>query len=171
MSTITQQHNIKMDKKLRAATPIQFLIKGITTEQFALNESAFKEGQPAQVSTNIAFSTDVDNRLIGTFVRFDFLQNGFPIIILEVALHFQIKEESWSIMYDVENKETILSKAFAIHLAFLVIGTARGVLHTKVENTVFNKFIVPTIDLTKMFDDEVTVKPSELQYTSKPVFH
>ena len=42
------------------------------------------------------------------------------------------------------------------HLSVITVGTARGVLHAKTENTPFNKFVLPTINVTELVKEDVS---------------
>jgi hypothetical protein len=55
-----------------------------------------------------------------------------------------------------EAHKIVLPQNFGIHLGMLVVGTLRGVLYTKTENTIFNQFILPTIDVTALVPNDVT---------------
>ena len=48
-----------------------------------------------------------------------------------------------------------LPSGFVCHLAMLAIGTARGVLHAKTENTLFNKYLIPTINVAELIKDDI----------------
>ncbi len=37
----------------------------------------------------------------------------------------------------------------------LAIGIARGILHTKTENTPFNHFLLPVLDATRLIKEDV----------------
>jgi len=40
----------------------------------------------------------------------------------------------------------------------VTVGTARGVLHNKTENTVFNRFIIPLLDATALIKEDVKLE-------------
>ena len=73
---------------------------------------------------------------------------------MEIANHYKIKESAWIEMQNSNNK-LVLAKEFASHLVMLTIGTLRGTLHCKTENTEFNKFILPTINVTELIKSDV----------------
>jgi hypothetical protein len=56
-------------------------------------------------------------------------------------------------------------KDFIRQLLVIAIGTARGVLHTKTENTPFNRFILPVLDATNLIKEDV-----ELEVTTKEIW-
>ena len=39
---------------------------------------------------------------------------------------------------------------FIRHLSAISIGTARGILHAKTENTAYNKYFLPTININEL---------------------
>ena len=41
------------------------------------------------------------------------------------------------------------------------MGTLRGVLHAKVENTPYNMFILPTINVTELVKEDIVIKTNE----------
>ena len=78
-----------------------------------------------------------------------FEQKKTPFIIIEIANHFNIEETTWNNLKKTENG-LIIPKEFASHLVMLTIGTLRGTLHCKTENTEFSDFILPTINVTEL---------------------
>jgi hypothetical protein len=70
-----------------------------------------------------------------------------------VSCHFDIGADS---LNDFLSKEKIVfPHSLMTHLTILTIGTARGVLHSKTNGSEFNKYILPTLDVTKMLTKDV----------------
>lgn len=136
---------------------VEFSIARVSTEQFAILEEAFHEGETINLNTNIRFAIDRSNRLIGVFCQFKFEQKSIPFIKVEVSNHFIIAPTSWKTFFKDE-VTTIVPKGFVTHLGMITVGTARGVLHTKTEGTRFNEFILPTINVVDMIKDDITFK-------------
>ena len=40
----------------------------------------------------------------------------------------------------------------------LTIGTARGVLHSKTENTPYNKYLLPTLNVSDLVNNDLILK-------------
>jgi hypothetical protein len=134
---------------------IGFLLSGITTEQFATLPDNYATGLPVQLSFGIKFGKKEQDRIIGVFVYFQFEQEHKPFLLIEGGCHFQIEPESWkSITF---GSKTTLPKAFATHLVTLAIGTVRGILHAKTENSQFHSFLIPPTDVTKHILEDVVV--------------
>ena len=136
---------------------INFSLRGITTEQFALLKNDYVETADANIEVGLNFGFDVNSRMVAPFFSCSFSQNSKRFIILEVACHFEVKEEDWNTIWNEIEEKLYIPKGFATHLAILTVGTARGVLHAKTENTIFNKFFIPTVDLTAVIKEDVVL--------------
>jgi hypothetical protein len=69
-------------------------------------------------------------------------------------LDFLIEENSFNLLKDTQKKQVKIPKDFLTHLAILSVGTARGVLFSKTEGTIFSTFILPTINLQEMINED-----------------
>jgi hypothetical protein len=131
-----------------------FLLKKIHTEQFAIFEDNFVENIEVNLSSQIQFKLDHINCMIGTFVGFTFEQEKKPFLKIEVSCHFKLEENSLKGLMDEKESKTIIPKEFLAHLAMVTTGTARGVLFAKTEGTFFNTFIIPTINIEEMIEED-----------------
>ena len=145
-----------MDKKKKKVS-IGFQLIKITTEQFAIIPDAFNKNETnIEMSIGLKFGLDNKKRIIASFIKVQFEQNKKAFIVIEVANHFNIEKNAWD-GFDKTEKNIIIPKGFASHLVMLTIGTLRGVLHCKMENTEFNTFILPTINVTEMIKNDVEI--------------
>lgn len=136
---------------------IGFGIAQINTEQFAILPEAYKESEPSQIRHELVFGIDKENKRVQVQekARFHNLEHNNPFIIIEVSCLFSIDDENWEKILIPESGSIILPRDFGIHLAMLVVGVLRGILHTKTENTIFNQFIFPPIDVLALVPDDV----------------
>jgi len=133
--------------------PIQFQISGIKTEEFAIIEEAFDEkNNQIQYALETGF-TIPETEVMLCSVGFKFIQNNIPFLKVRVSCIFNIKKESWEDVIDLENNQVVFQSEFTDHLVVLTVGTLRGVLHTKTEGTKFNRFFIPTINISELRDD------------------
>lgn len=136
---------------------VGFQLSKITTEQFAIITEAFDSSEKETgLSISLKFGLDHENKFIACFVLVQFEQKETPFLLIEACNHFKIEESSWGDMQNINNK-IILPKGFACHLVMLTIGTLRGILHSKTENTEFNQFILPTINVTELIQTDVEI--------------
>jgi hypothetical protein len=137
---------------------VGFSLAKINTMQFAIIKDSFKEGLPVNIDLNIKFGLNVEHKVISVFFTFKLLQEKNPFLIIEVGNYFNIDGDSWSNFINENNNTITFPKGFASHLVLLTIGTTRGVLHSKTENTPFNKFVLPTINVNELIKNDVTLK-------------
>jgi len=131
---------------------IGFLLEGIKTEQFAIFKENYTLNEDIGLNTEFEFKLDQNNKKIGVFVSFEFLQNAKTFIKIVTSCHFKINDASWINFIDKKESDNqfIISKGFITHLAMISVGTTRGILYAKTEGTDFVKFIIPTINLSEL---------------------
>ncbi len=141
-----------------AKIKIGFALSKITTEQFAIIEDCFDNEKDINLVTSVKFGLDKENKVIVVFAGFKFEQNNCPFMVLEVSCQFEINDEAWNLFLNNESKELNVPKQFIKHLVVLTVGTARGVLHSKTENTPYNKYFLPTINVNDLVKDDILLK-------------
>jgi hypothetical protein len=135
---------------------IGFSLNKITTEQFAIIESAFKDDFEILFNIVSKYGINEKDKMIATFIAPAFSKNEIPFLVLEIACHFKIAEDAWEKFTSKDKTKLNLPIGFIRHLTMLSIGTARGVLHSKTENTVFNKFVLPTINVNEIVKNGIS---------------
>lgn len=141
---------------------ITFGLRKITTEQFAIIESAFDESKTNfELGTGLRFGFNIDKRIVTPLLAINFSQNKSPFLILEIGCNFEIIEDHWKNLFNIETKELKLPIGLARHLVMLTVGTLRGVLHAKTENTPFNKFFIPTINVNDLVKEDILIKTND----------
>jgi hypothetical protein len=132
---------------------ISFRLLNIVTEQFATFEV---ENLPEtnDLKSELQFSINPENRVVACRMKFQFLHENQPIVVLTVVCNFDVEENSWNTNI-VSSKRIVLPKHFLEHLCVITVGTSRGILHTKTENTFFNRFIIPTLNVSNLVEKDV----------------
>jgi hypothetical protein len=133
---------------------IGFKILQVKIAQFAFFEEHYESSnEEFALNTNIELKINNDKHQIGLFLTIQFFQNDKLLIKSETGNHFVIEENKWN-EFKIENK-IIIPKDFISHLAMISIGSMRGVLVAKTENTSLSKLILPTLNVQKMFQKDV----------------
>jgi len=141
---------------------ITFGLRQITTEQFAVIESAFDANKDDfELETGLRFGFNIDKRIIIPLLSIKFKQDKSPFLLLEIGCYFEIIEDHWKNLFNSETKELKLPIGLARHLVMLTVGTLRGVLHAKTENTPFNKFFIPTINVNDLVKEDILIKTND----------
>lgn len=142
---------------------ISFILRKITTDQFAIIESAFdKSNDNIELTNGVRFAFNIDKRIISVLLSVTFSQDKVPFLLLEIGCHFEIIKEHWEKLYNIETSEIKLPIGLARHLVMLSIGTLRGVLHAKTENTAFNVFFLPTINVNDLVKEDIFIKTNDV---------
>lgn len=130
---------------------VGFQIGRIATEQFAMLPEFYQNSEPIHIQHELEFGADSNNKRIYVrkTARFQHT-NDQVFLLISVGCHFNIKPEDWSKLQETPMSDTIIPKDVAIHLAMLTVGTLRGILHVKTENTIFNQYIFPPFDVTSL---------------------
>lgn len=138
---------------MEAKKNISFRLLNIVTEQFATFEL---ENIPDtnELNSELQFSINPENRVVACKMKFQFLHENQTIVVLTVVCNFDIEVNSWNNNI-VSNKKNTLPKHLLEHLCVITVGTARGILHAKTENTFFNKFMIPTLDVSNLVEKDV----------------
>jgi len=139
-------------------TKVNFLLKRISTEQFAILEENFQPKRDVNLELGLGFRYSIEERMIGVFLKIKFLQKKAAFLVLEVGCHFEIDQEAWDHFLDKDKTAIVIERGFACHIAMITVGTARGVLHSKIENTEFNNFLLPTINVDGLIKDDVVLE-------------
>ncbi|MCF8218493.1 MAG: hypothetical protein K9J21_05890 [Bacteroidales bacterium] len=148
-----------MDKK--KDQQINFRLERVTTEQFSIDEEVYDEaGSKSKINLNVRFNyaLNSESKIVSVFTGFKFEMNGVSFLIIEAGGHFLIKEEDWNDMLSPENNKITLPKGFVQHMAMITVGTTRGILHAKTDGTEFNRFLIPTINLTEIIRKDVVLE-------------
>lgn len=138
---------------MEAKKNISFRLLNIVTEQFATFQV---ENIPDNndLKSDLQYSINPENRIVACKMKFQFLHENQPIVVLTIVCNFDVEETSWNNQV-ISNKKLTLPKHFLEHLCVITVGTARGVLHAKTENTFFNRFIIPTLNVSNLVEKDV----------------
>lgn len=140
-------------------TKIGFALAKITTEQFATLESNLPQERVGfGIALHFRFSVNEKSKMIGVFANFAFLAEEKQFLIVEGGCHFKIKPEDWDNMLNDDQTELTAPKGLLRHLATITVGTTRGILHAKTENTNFNEYHLPTINVVEVVNEDSVFK-------------
>lgn len=141
-------------------TQVGFVLQGIKTEQFAIFEENFAPKKETGLGTELQFKLDQNNKQIGVFIGFEFMQGKKVFLKIQVSCHFKVEEQSWDNFIKEKESKLVVPKVFLAHLAMITTGTTRGVLFAKTESTPFSKFIVPTLNVAEMIPEDASFDTS-----------
>ena len=134
-----------------------FALVRLQTESFAIIESAYKKTGEVNLHSQLGFGLDAKESIVSCTVKFSFEKKANqPFLILETTALFKIETNDFKEKVIQEDGSFLIAKALAIHFAVLTVGSARGILHAKTENTVYNDYLLPTIDVNQLVQDDIS---------------
>jgi len=135
---------------------VKFALVKINTDQFAIIDGAFKNGEDVNLKISLQFGANQEQHVISVKILINFEQLNAPFLIIEASCFFSIEPNDWKIFE--QNSEIIVPKNIMTHFCVLAIGTARGILHSRTEGSNYNGFIIPTINLTELVTNDVKIQ-------------
>ncbi|TDE46702.1 hypothetical protein E0I26_01055 [Flavobacterium rhamnosiphilum] len=132
---------------------INFNLLKIKTDQFALFEENHVENGKINLNTSMSFGLNLEDKAFSISIKFTFEIKKKPFMTTQVSCFFQIENTTWESLK--VNDKIILPKGFVAHMAMITVGTSRGILHSKTEGTIFNKYILPTLNVAEMVPEDV----------------
>lgn len=136
---------------------IGFKLIGIKTEQFATIDKNFQDEKEVNLAHQLRFAANSAHRTISARSDFNFEVDKQPFLVIGVSGHFQVSEETFNSFVVDSGKAMLIPKGFMAHLTMLTVGTTRGVLHAKTENTKYNKYLLPTVNVAAIIRDDVHI--------------
>ncbi|MCR6641684.1 MAG: hypothetical protein NVV82_22510 [Sporocytophaga sp.] len=136
---------------------ISFSLSRISTSQFAVIKESYKEGKDFDVVQMLNLGANKALNKVAVLFNIKFESDGAPFIILEITCEFSIESNSFKAMTDEETNKVHIPVGLARHLSVLTVGTARGVLHAKLESTEFKDFFLPTVNVNDLVKEEIVV--------------
>ena len=134
---------------------VEFALVKINLEQFAIIEDLYQNDNKVEFTTALNFAVSNYNKRIKVFVRFGFEQEKKPFIIIEGSCEFSVVSSSWDSFANAEKHSITVPKGFMAHIAALTVSSVRGMLHVKTENTQFNRYFIPTMNVAEMVSEDV----------------
>lgn len=136
---------------------ITFGLRKITTGQFATFDSVAIKDDSINLNFGFTFGINEDYRMAICTVKFEFFSEQLPFMKIDVSCDFEIAQTSWNYLVNPDSNKIILPLFLVTHLAVLTVGTARGVLHCKTENTKYNRYFLPTINVTDSIKSDIII--------------
>lgn len=134
---------------------INFALRGVSVEQFATIFVPTSDN--IQLDLNVPIHTNYDDRAIAVGAKVQYLDNNQIFLIAEVLCHFVIKEESWSELTVTETRDAIIPKSLINNFVRIAIGTLRGALCVKAENTPYSKYFLPLINMADDYGEDLVI--------------
>lgn len=133
---------------------IPFRIRQIKTQQFAMFPDLLVNGKEVTVDSEFSFGVNTEVKNILCVTKLSYRQDENLLLTTEVHCIFDIREDGVNQL----KEQGRVGVDFLRYLATIAIGTVRGIIHTKTENTVLNSVVVPPINLVEAIKEDFVFK-------------
>lgn len=130
---------------------IEFAMVDMKISQFAIISAPKSISQ--QYKITIGFSADIKSNTIACSVRLDFISENETYLVLELICFFNISAKSWESLR--KDTKIVIPKGLLCHFAMHSVGSARGVLFCKTEDS--HKIILPPINVEEIVENEIEI--------------
>ncbi|MEC9486217.1 MAG: hypothetical protein UMU76_01785 [Prosthecochloris sp.] len=145
-----------MTKKAKTSgSGIGFSLQTISLDQFAVFEEDYKAEEKTRFDVALTFGINAEHKMFRVSSRIAFSQQKRPFLLIEGSSEFVIEHEAWESFILDDSASIVFPHGFVAHLAALTIGSIRGMLYVKTQNTQFNQFLIPTINVAEMVEKDV----------------
>lgn len=133
---------------------IPYKIARLETKQFAIFPESFNNSEGVGVNSSYEFSISADLTAIRCRSIFRYIQDEKVLLVLELNAFFAIAPEG---ITEIKEKSSV-PVDFLRYMGTIVVGTARGIIHTKTEGSVLNSIVLPPINLVEIIKEDLVVK-------------
>jgi hypothetical protein len=134
---------------------IPFRLEHIAVNSFSINEKETLEDVKLGFSTG--FAIDTEKRFVILQVKLKVTKEKVTkaLFSLKVSFIFDIEKEAWE--KEFVDSKFILKKELATHFLVLAVGTLRGILVVKLQNSMYSDFLLPTLNLSDYFKEDIEI--------------
>ena len=133
---------------------IRFKMFRISTGQFAILSTEAPQGD-VEISTSMELRHANDGSAVMVHATFTFSEKEKQVMILGTTCEFSIHPEDLQTL--TKDGKVVIPKGTIDYFIAQTVGTARGILHCKTEGTPFNGIIIPSMNVTNMFKDDMVI--------------
>lgn len=142
-------------------TSISFKIAYIDMPQFAILDPAPDLNNELSFNAQFSINAVAKDRVIQISVYMELTQVDKRFVVIEVRNGFSIDENSWETLKKQHSKVIEFPKQTATHFLVLAVGTLRGALFAKTQNTAFTRFPLPPLNISEIFKEDIALDISE----------
>lgn len=136
----------------------RFQLSSVTIDQFA--KIAEPTGSRFNVNVSVPVKASYNEGIVAVGVNVQFFEGEKIILQLEVFCHYEFEPAYWDELTANHTKDAVIKKERMANFFSIAVGTARGVLAAKTENTPFSVCLLPLVNGSPdMGPDFVLSKP------------
>ncbi|WP_400261911.1 hypothetical protein ACFX5U_20380 [Sphingobacterium sp. SG20118] len=137
---------------------IVFSLAAIDTVQFATLGNVPNTTDNLEETIALSFKILEASHIIDCIFGYTLFNSKTPFLTIQATCSFKINKKDFEKLLNSSTFKIPVS--FAQHITMLTVGTTRGILHSKTENTPFNAFPISLIDLDSIINEDILINIS-----------
>lgn len=138
---------------------IHFQITKVETLQFAILQEEVNKSALI-IQGGFSFGVDGEAKMIRSVFEYTMSSEEKQVLKIEAAVTFALEPRCFNEIIN-KDKNWIIPKDFAMHMAMTTVSVTRGILHEKTRNSPLNNFPLPTINVQDAVKDNVIIDKAE----------
>lgn len=135
--------------------PVKFALKSIRVEEFATGKREGIELSGVRLQNEFAFGLNIPDHVIQVTHKVVFEFQERPFVTLQVRCGFDVEPTDFARIATPQDNQVKIPQAIMLHFCNITTGTARGILHAKLDDTEFSEYMLPIINLEQMVKSDV----------------
>lgn len=128
---------------------IDYRIVQIVIDRFNMQEQQLSEKDEIGIKTSFSFQANFEHKGLRCISSYTFTKGEEKFIELTLSCVFAIKPEMFESLYDESKKHIVVEAFFCRYMATIAVGAARGVIASKVQDTLLQDVVLPPINLVE----------------------
>lgn len=126
----------------------------IKIDEFAILQNDFELSRETGFKTDFLFRLVEKKKSIGCVISLNLINKDITLLKLKTTIAFGIFDEYYNSL--ITGNKLVVPKDFLIELTEVAINIVRGILFVKIEDSIYNKILIPIFDVSEIiYEDEI----------------
>lgn len=131
----------------------------ISLDQFAILATDIVDSE-VSINVGLGFRHTEEGRKIACTINYELYNKEKKLLVMQVTCAFEIQKDDWKKL--CKDRIVQIPKSLLEYFAVHTIGTSRGIMFCKTERTVYNRIIIPPINVSAMIEKGLTIKLQDI---------
>ncbi|WP_343658967.1 hypothetical protein [Chryseobacterium sp.] len=124
----------------------------IKVDEFAILQNEIVFSTKTGFKTDFIFRLVEKKRSIGCVISLSLINEDNILLKLKTTVAFGMYEEFYNSL--INDNKLNAPKEFLVEITEIAINIVRGILFTKLEDTIFNKILIPIFDVSEIINED-----------------
>lgn len=132
---------------------IDYLLSSVTVHQFEVYETANADEKEFDLNIEIGFVLQKEQQAIACSLNYEMIAADNPLLNFMVTCVYTIKSTDWETL--IKNNIFTIPSLLAMHLGMMTSGIARGVVHAKLENSIYRTYPMALVNMDDLPHEDI----------------